>query len=66
MTRIAVDEKKCVGGGQCVLAAPAVFDQDDDTGTVVLLDPAPPAEHDDAVRQAARLCPAVAITVVAP
>ncbi len=65
MTRIVVDEEKCVGGGQCVMAAPAVFDQDDDTGTVLLLDAEPAAEHDDAVRQAARLCPAVAITVAA-
>ncbi|SDU52001.1 ferredoxin [Jiangella alkaliphila] len=66
MTRILVDEEKCVGGGQCVMAAPAVFDQDDDTGTVVLLDPEPGPEYDDDVRQAARLCPAVAITVATP
>ena len=66
MTRVVVDEEKCVGGGQCVLAAPAVFDQDDDTGTVVLLVTEPAGEHDDAVRQAVRLCPAVAITVATP
>ncbi|WP_035812571.1 ferredoxin [Jiangella gansuensis] len=66
MTRIVVDVDACVGGGQCVLAAPDVFDQDDDTGTVVLLDADPGSEHDDAVRQAVRLCPAVAITVVQP
>lgn len=66
MSRVVVDEERCVGGGQCVLAAPAVFDQDDDTGTVVLLDADPDAEHDDSVLQAARLCPAVAITVATP
>ncbi|PZF83328.1 ferredoxin [Jiangella anatolica] len=66
MSRIVVDEEKCVGGGQCVLAAPDVFDQDDDTGTVLLLDADPPAGQDAAVRQAARLCPAVAITVATP
>ena len=27
---ITADRERCVGAGQCVLAAPAVFDQDDD------------------------------------
>lgn len=46
----------------CVLTEPAVFDQDDD-GTVLLLDPAPPAAGHAAVRDAALVCPAGAITV---
>jgi len=63
--KVRVIERKCIGAGQCVLAAPAVFDQDDD-GIVVLLDATPPASEHEAVRKAARLCPAVAIFVDEP
>jgi ferredoxin len=60
--KVRVTARKCIGAGQCVLSAPAVFDQDED-GIVVLLDETPPdAEHEN-VRKAARLCPAVAITI---
>ncbi|HEX6345864.1 ferredoxin [Umezawaea sp.] len=60
--RVEVDRGRCVGAGMCVLTEPAVFDQDDD-GTVLLLDPAPPAAGHAAVRDAALVCPAGAITV---
>jgi ferredoxin len=60
---ITVDEEKCCGAGQCVLAAPDVFDQRDDDGIVVLLDATPPPEQYGAVREAAAVCPAVAIDV---
>lgn len=59
--KITIDEHKCVGGGQCVLAAPEVFDQRDDDGIVVLLQERPPADLDAQVREAALLCPALAI-----
>lgn len=59
--KISVDDEKCCGAGQCVMLAPAVFDQDDGEGIVVLLDEAPPEEHYDAVRESAGLCPAAAI-----
>ena len=61
--KVAVDRDKCISSGQCVLAAPEVFDQRDEDGLVVLLNPAPPAELAVNVKQAATLCPAVAITV---
>ncbi|MGW2381253.1 ferredoxin [Streptomyces sp. NPDC001658] len=61
--RIGIDEEKCCGAGQCVLAAPKVFDQRDEDGIVVLLDPAPPAERLAGVREAVQLCPAAAIVV---
>jgi ferredoxin len=61
--KINVDMDKCVGGGQCVLAAPDVFDQRDEDGLVVVLNPNPPAQLAADVREAARLCPALAITV---
>ncbi len=61
--RVTVDQDKCVGSGQCVLAASEVFDQRDEDGIVVLLDDNPPAELDADVRQAAAVCPALAIAV---
>ncbi|NEE03474.1 ferredoxin [Phytoactinopolyspora halotolerans] len=61
---IVVDTDRCVGGGQCVMAAPEIFDQNDDDGTVVLLRADPPPDASAAVREAARLCPALAITLV--
>lgn len=60
---IRVDEAKCVGGGQCVLAAPDVFDQRDEDGIVVLLKERPDPSQHEAVHEAARLCPAVAIEI---
>jgi ferredoxin len=61
--RVTVEKDKCIGAGQCVLAAPDVFDQSDDDGIVVLLQEHPPTELHEDVRQAARVCPALAIEV---
>ncbi|NLU75298.1 ferredoxin [Streptomyces sp. HNM0575] len=61
--KVTVDEDKCCGAGACVLAAPDVFDQRDDDGIVVLLDAGPDAAEQAAVREAAEVCPAGAITV---
>lgn len=61
--KIAVDESRCVAAGQCVLAAPAVFDQREEDGTVILLDPEPAAERHGAAREAAQACPSRTITV---
>ncbi|MGG7572408.1 ferredoxin [Streptomyces sirii] len=60
--RVHIDQDKCCGAGSCVLSAPDVFDQRDEDGIVVLVDAEPPAELHDAVREAAALCPAAAIT----
>jgi len=43
--------------------APAVFDQRDEDGIVVLLDPYPPAEQHANVRRSAKICPALAIRI---
>jgi ferredoxin len=61
--KIDLDQDRCVGAGQCVLAAPAVFDQREDDGIAVLLDEHPSEDQTGRVRQAAAVCPAMAITV---
>ncbi|GAA4196055.1 ferredoxin [Streptosporangium oxazolinicum] len=59
--KVTVDEDKCCGAGQCVLIAPEVFDQRDEDGIVVLLDPEPGADLHTPVREAAAVCPTAAI-----
>ncbi|MGW1549339.1 ferredoxin [Streptomyces sp. NPDC002346] len=60
--RINIDTDVCIGSGQCVLAAPKVFTQDDDGFSELLPD------HEDGaagplVWEAARACPVQAITI---
>ncbi|MCU7820533.1 ferredoxin [Kitasatospora sp. DSM 101779] len=62
--QVTVDQDRCCGSGQCVLTAPAVFDQSDEDGLVRLLRPGPAEEERAAVRLAAALCPGSAITVL--
>jgi ferredoxin len=60
--RVELDVDRCVGSGMCVLAAPDVFDQNED-GVVELLDDHPSAEQRAAVRDAAVRCPASVIWI---
>jgi ferredoxin len=60
---IEVDQETCIGAGQCVMAAPEVFDQREEDGIVELLDAAPGEAQWPAVREAAAICPASAIAV---
>ncbi|MGW0337301.1 ferredoxin [Streptomyces sp. NPDC003011] len=62
--RVELDEPKCVASGQCVMAAPEVFDQRDEDGIAFLLDEKPPADALDDVREAVAVCPAAAIRLV--
>lgn len=61
---VTVDPLSCVGSGQCALAVPEVFDQDEEDGIVRLLDETPPADLHGAVREAAHRCPVQAISVL--
>ncbi|ADJ48859.1 ferredoxin [Amycolatopsis mediterranei S699] len=61
--KIVIDEERCVAAGQCVSAAAKVFDQREEDGIAVLLDERPPAELAPDVRQAAAVCPALAIRI---
>jgi ferredoxin len=61
--RVNVDQDKCIGSGQCVRTAPAIFDQREEDGIVSLQEENPPAELKQDVRLAAGMCPALAITI---
>ena len=73
--KITVEQDKCVAAGQCAATAPDVFDVGvpplersrewgrDEDGVVVLLTDDPPAELADDARDAAAVCPALAIRI---
>ncbi|WP_316741745.1 ferredoxin [Streptomyces sp. MK7] len=63
--RIDIDRDCCIGAGQCALAAPNVFTQDDE-GFSTLLPGKEDGGGDPMVREAARACPVGAITVTEP
>jgi ferredoxin len=60
--RVRVDQDQCCSSGMCTLLAPEVFDQDVWDGQVILLDPTPPPDCQEAVRQAIQACPCGAIS----
>jgi ferredoxin len=57
---IDIDRDACMGSGNCVFAAPGVFELDDDSVARVV---DPDASPEEAVVTAARQCPTHAITV---
>ncbi|GAA3425842.1 ferredoxin [Streptosporangium sandarakinum] len=59
--KVTVDQDACAGSGQCVLIAPDTFDQRDEDGIVTLLHDSPRPGLQEDVREAARICPALAI-----
>lgn len=61
--RIKTDRSKCIGSGNCVLTAPALFTQSEDDGTVILLNAEPGEEHRASAEEAADNCPARVITI---
>jgi len=61
--RVAVDVGRCRGAGLCALTAPDVFDQDEEDGTVLVLEAEPPPAHQQAAVAAAGLCPNAVISL---
>jgi ferredoxin len=62
--RISVDYNLCEGHGQCLLAAPDVFDIPDGAEQVVVLEPDPPEADRERVIRAAAMCPTQAIRIL--
>ncbi|ATA27762.1 ferredoxin [Mycobacterium lepraemurium] len=60
---MTVDQDVCASSGNCVVNAPEGFDQRDDDGVVVLLNPNPTAEQAQGAWRAAAACPSLAIRV---
>jgi ferredoxin len=61
--KITIDRKACIGAGRCLVTAPAVFDQSETDGLVVLVKATPDPADEVRVRAAANACPARAIHV---
>jgi ferredoxin len=62
--RIVADLTRCVGAGQCVLTEPALFDQSDEDGTVLVLIERPEdPELGKKALEAAHICPSQALSV---
>jgi ferredoxin len=62
MIKVIVDRDVCQNHGQCVFAAPQVFELDEE-GELVVLDDEPDESLRDAVEEAADVCPVQAITI---
>jgi len=62
MPRIIVDTKRCEAHGDCVIAAPDVFDLDDDDIVTLRLQEVP-EDMREQVERAARDCPVAAIRI---
>jgi ferredoxin len=60
---VRIDQTGCIGSGQCVLAAPDVFDQSDDDGLGVVMIAEPPAGLLPGVRDAVERCPAGVVSL---
>jgi ferredoxin len=60
--KVIVDRDICQNHGQCVFAAPQVFELDEE-GELVVLDDEPDESLRGAVEEAADVCPTQAITI---
>lgn len=61
--RVAGDREICMAAGVCVMTADSVFSQDDD-GIVVLLTDQVPSESEGIARNAVRMCPSGALSIL--
>ena len=64
--KVEADLNACQGYVCCVMAAPEVFDVDDDTAKVVLRDATPGEALRAKVENAVRSCPSGALRVIEP
>jgi ferredoxin len=61
--KVIVDFDACAAHGDCVVAAPEIFDLGEDDETVTLLDPEPPEDLRPQAQAAVDACPMAAIRI---
>ncbi|MCX5138811.1 MULTISPECIES: ferredoxin [unclassified Streptomyces] len=61
--RVIVDKERCVAAGSCVITSPAVFDQNDEDGKVVLLIETPDDRLREEVTESVNVCPVGALSI---
>jgi ferredoxin len=59
--KVILEPKLCELHGECVMAAPEVFDIEDDEEVVTVLNAEPSEDQRDAVEQAVTMCPTAAL-----
>jgi ferredoxin len=59
--KVIRDAKRCELHGECVMAAPEVFEIEDDKDAVTVINPDPSEELRKAVEQAVMMCPTSAL-----
>lgn len=62
--RIELDSDLCQAYGNCLLAAPEVFELTESTPVVIVLDPTPDAAMRAQVEEAVTSCPIQALTLL--
>lgn len=61
--KVIIDRSRCVSSGNCADLVPLVFTQDSVTGIAELLQENPDDSLREALKNAARVCPAQAISI---
>lgn len=61
--KVTVDTDVCEAHGECVIAAPEIFELGDDDEVVTVLQEEPGEELRDKAEEAVKVCPVAAITV---
>ena len=59
--KVLLNAKTCELHGECVLAAPAVFEIEDDKDVVTVINPEPSEELRKAVENAVMMCPTASL-----
>jgi ferredoxin len=59
--KVIRDENRCELHGECVMAAPEVFEIEDDKDVVTVINPEPGEELRGKVEQAVLMCPTTAL-----
>lgn len=62
--RVVARRATCIGAGQCVFAAPDIFDQDDEGWVLVVNDEPLAAAELAAAKQAIQICPSRSLSLV--